>query len=144
MSHNLGETYYYKGNSSKSEGYFRKAVTIWRELQDPSKEVWSLSWLILAEMESGNREYEVDLYILNKILKQNKIEKQDIPIVSYNLYLVYKKKKMTEESAYHLKKAYNEIVETANEMNNEDDRNSFLTINPLNRKIVKDWEKLIM
>ena len=141
MSHNLGETYFYKGNSSKSEGYFRKAVTIWRELKDPSKEVWSLSWLILAEMESGNREYEVDLYILNKILKQNKIEKQDIPIVSYNLYLVYRKKKITEESAYHLKKAYNEIVEIANEMNNEDDKNSFLTKNPLNRKIVKAWEK---
>ena len=141
MSHNLGETYFYKGNSSKSEGYFRKAVTIWRELKDPSKEVWSLSWLILAEMESGNREYEVDLYILNKILKQNKIEKQDIPIVSYNLYLVYRKKKITEESAYHLKKAYNEIVEIANGMNNEDDKNSFLTKNPLNRKIVKAWKK---
>jgi hypothetical protein len=144
MSHNLGETYYYKGNSSKSEGYFRKAVTIWRELQDPSKEVWSLSWLILAEMKSGNREYEVDLYILNKILKQNKIEKQDIPIVNYNLYQVYKKKKINEESANHLKKAYTEIVETANGMNNEDDKNSFLTKNPLNRKIVKAWEKLNM
>ena len=144
MSHNLGETYFYKGNSSKSEGYFRKAVTIWRELKDPSKEVWSLSWLILAEMESGNREYEVDLYILNKILKQNKIEKQDIPIVSYNLYLVYRKKKITEESEYHLKKAYDEIVEIANEMNNENDKNSFLTKNPLNRKILEAWEKLSM
>ena len=144
MSHNLGETYYYKGNSSKSEGYFRKAVTIWRELQDPSKEVWSLSWLILAEMKSGNREYEVDLYILNKILKQNKIEKQDIPIVNYNLYQVYKKKKINEESVNHLKKAYTEIVETANEINNEDDKNSFLTKNPLNRKIVKAWKKLNM
>jgi len=144
MSHNLGETYYYKGNSSKSEGYFRKAVTIWRELQDPSKEVWSLSWLILAEMKSGNREYEVDLYILNKILKQNKIEKQDIPIVNYNLYQVYKKKKINKESANHLKKAYNEIIETANEMNNDDDKNSFLTKNPLNRKIVKAWKKLNM
>ena len=78
------------------------------------------------------------------MIKQNKIEKQVIPVVSYNLYLVYRKKKITEESEYHLKKAYDEIVEIANEMNNENDKNSFLTKNPLNRKILEAWEKLSM
>ena len=144
MSHTLGETYFHRGKPGRSEGFFRKAVTIWRELKDPSMEVWSLSWLVLAEMRSGNREFEVDLYILNKLLKQNKITEQDLPIIHYNIYRVYKKKKLEEEARYHLKTAYNEIMARAENLQSEDDRNSFLTKNPLNRKIVKAWEKFNM
>ena len=144
MSHNLGETYFHRGKPGRSEGFFRKAVTIWRELKDPSMQVWSLSWLVLAEMRSGNREFEVDLYILNKLLKQNKITEQDLPIIHYNIYRVYNKKKLEEEAGYHLKTAYNEIMARAENLQSEADKNSFLTKNPLNRKIVKAWEKFNM
>ena len=57
---------------------------------------------------------------------------------------MYNKKKLEEEARYHLKTAYNEIMARAENLQSEDDRNSFLTKNPLNRKIVKAWEKLNM
>lgn len=144
MNHNLGESYFYKGKPEKSERYFRMALTIWRELGDPSMEIWSLSWLVLAEMRSGNREFEVDLYILNKMLKQNEAAPEDIPVVHYNLYLVYDKKKIEEEAGYHLKIAYDEIMVRAESLQSEDDKNLFLINNPLNEKIIKTWEKLYL
>lgn len=144
MNHNLGESYFFMGKPEKSERYFRRALTIWRELKAPSLEIWSLSWLVLAEMKSGNREFEVDLYILNKMLKQNEASPEDIPVVHYNLYLVYEKKKIEEEARHHLKIAYNEIMVRAESLQSENDKNSFLTKNPLNRKILEAWEKLSM
>ncbi len=141
MSHNLGEAIYYTGQPEESEGYFRKAVTIWRELKIPSSEIWSLSWLVLAEMESGNREFEVDLYILNKLLKQNEIAEQDIPVVHYNLYLVYLKKDVDDKAKYHLKFAWNEIMEKSKLIQSDEDQKLFLTKNPLNKNIIKAWKK---
>jgi len=141
MSHNLGEAIYYTGQSEESEGYFRKAVTIWRELNNPSSEIWSLSWLVLAEMKSGNREFEVDLFILNKLLKQNEIAEQDIPVVHYNLYLVYLKKDVDDKAKYHLKFAWNEIMEKSKLIQSDEDQKLFLTKSPLNKNIIKAWKK---
>ena len=142
MSHNLGEASFHSGKLSESESFFRKAVTIWRELDNPSMEIWSLSWLVLSEMKSGNRESEVDLYILNKILKQNEISSQDRPIVYYNLHLIYKNKNIEEESISYLKKSYTEILKISENIQNEYDRINFLEKKPLNIEIIKSINEL--
>jgi len=47
-----------------------------------------------------------------------------------------------EEARLYLEKAYNTVIRVADEIENEESRNAFLTRVRTNREIIKAWEDL--
>jgi len=142
MNHNLGETFYFREMYRESEGYFRGALAVWKELENPVMEIWSMSWLVLAELKSGNREFEVDLYLLNKLMKKQELDEGNISAVYYNLYQIYDHKNVDDKAGNKLSYAYNAVMKNIGNIQTKEDRNSCLENNILSKKIVQTWEKL--
>ena len=112
-------------------------MDIWRELENKPQETWTLSWLILSELKSGNHNQQDNLNVISKLLSDNEIAEADIPVVNWNLYQAYAELNDGKKGRGYLEVAYDVVIKQADK---SEDRESFLTNVRLNREIVEEWE----
>ena len=117
-------------------------MDIWRELENKPQETWTLSWLILSELKSGNLNQHDNLNAISKLLSNNKIAGANICVVNWNMYQVYIELNDGNIARGHLEVAYNEVIKTAGKIQSSKDKESFLTNVRPNREIVEEWEKV--
>ena len=137
------------GDAYRSKGEYRVAVDTLRQsikiLKSKGiKESYSvfLSSLLLAESNLGNKN------AATAILEELEPQLESIPDNTNYAYLMLNvSKSLTilerhEEARSYLDIAYNIVIRLADEIENEESRNTFLTRVRTNREIIKAWEDL--
>lgn len=130
------------GKYPQSSTYFDSASKIWNELDDASRNLWTMSWWALADLKFGNTEVaKVKADEVEEIMDSTDPYGEDIVIVNWNLSQVYSALGDSEKGKQYLEAAYKQLLNMADRREDQEARELFLTNIRENREVIAAWDK---
>ena len=130
------------GKYPQSSTYFNSASKIWNELDDASRNLWTMSWWALAELRLNNTEAaKAKAAEVEEIMDSTDPYDADIVIVNWNLSQVYSALENSEKGKQYLEVAYKRVLSNADRLKDREARERFLANVRENREVIAAWDK---
>jgi len=138
----LGELMARRGEYAQSSQYFNSGCNIWRDLDDLSHHVWTLSWWALSEIRAGNiEEGSRKAGQVETMLAEILPYEEYVITVDWNLSQTYVELGDTAKAKIYVQKAYTEVMSRAERFTDQKDRNAFLNNIIENRNVISAYQR---
>ena len=139
----VGELMVEKEEYAQSIQHFASGCKIWKEPQNLSHYVWTLSWWSLSELKFGNVEGALNKAVeVETIMAETQPYEDYVITVNWNLSQVYTGLGEPVKAEAYLQTAYEEVMSRAGRFKDSNDRKAFLNNISENHDVISAYGQL--